>query len=319
MPQNDPLQAFVRHQGMAILDGGLATALEQAGQDLNDPLWSAKVLLEAPDVVQNVHRSFLEAGADCISSATYQATVPGFGARGMTRLESLALVETGVQIAVSARNNFWSLLRQDPGRLRPIVAASLGPYGAYLADGSEYRGDYGAGWDVDRLCAFHEARWNVLAQSEADIVACETIPSGMEVEALLRLVRRTPGVAAWISLSCRDGETLVDGTPLQDVARACDAVPGVIAVGVNCVPPDRVAALLKTLARGTAKPRIAYPNSGERFDTVDKSWGPDGRPGRWVDYAEAWQAEGAKAVGGCCRTTPADIARLRRLLPRPNA
>ncbi len=319
MSAQNPLLDFARHQGVMLLDGGLATALEDAGQDLNDPLWSAKVLMDAPHVIRSAHRSFLEAGADCIASATYQATVPGFARLGISAQESAALLAEGVRLAVDTRDEFWRIAGREPrDRLRPLVAASLGPYGAFLADGSEYDGAYTL--DAMQLRDFHSPRWRVFADSDADLIACETIPSRVEVDVLLGLLDESPGVRAWISLSCRDGEHMADGTPVVDAARACEAVPGVVGVGVNCVPPERVAPLLEALARGTTKPLLAYPNSGERYDAHEKQWRPgsnqeDWNQEDWSPLATVWKDTGAVAIGGCCRTSAQDIARLRgRLL-----
>lgn len=311
----DPIQTFIDHQGVMVLDGGLATALEARGEDLNDPLWSARVLLEAPEQVVAVHRSFLDAGADCIATATYQASVDGLAARGLDPEAVLDCFRSGVELACRARDQFWAEGdRPDSTRLRPVVAASVGPYGAYLADGSEYRGDYGV--DRQALQAFHAPRWEALVATDADLLACEMIPSGLETEVLLELLERTPDARAWFSFSCRDGETLADGTPLVDVARACDRVPGVVGVGANCIPPGWVVEVLETLVRVTSKPAVVYPNTGERYDSATKSWHgpPSGFRARWLTQAPDWVQRGAGAVGGCCRTTPADVRALRSLI-----
>jgi S-methylmethionine-dependent homocysteine/selenocysteine methylase len=201
-----------------VLDGGLATALESHGQDLADPLWSARVLLEAPDLVRRVHMDYLAAGADCIATVTYQATFEGFTRRGLTDAEAGEAFHLAVRLALEARDDFWSEAGNRQGRLRPLVAASVGPYGAFLADGSEYTGAY----DLDEagLTAFHRRRWNLLAGSGVDLLACETIPSLVEARALLGLLSETAGRWAWLSFQCRDEARLADGTPLVEAVRA---------------------------------------------------------------------------------------------------
>jgi len=305
----DPFAEYFRRQGVVLLDGGLATALEARGEDLDDPLWSARVLLDAPEAVRAVHRDYLEAGADCIATVTYQATFEGFSRRGLSDAEAEAALRSAVGIAVDARDAFWSVPSNRVGRLRPLVAASVGPYGAFLADGSEYTGDYDL--DEDGLVAFHRRRWHVLAASDADLMGCETIPSAPEARALLRLLAETPGRWGWISFQCRDGAHLADGTPLEDVVRLCNREPRVSAVGVNCVPPERVASLLERAAAATDKPLVAYPNSGEVYDARTKRWGPGTVEGDLVASAPAWRGRGAVVLGGCCRTGPATIVRLR--------
>lgn len=323
----DPLAALLRDQPVVILDGGLATALEALGHDLADPLWSARTLIEDPDAVRDVHLAYLEAGADCIESATYQATRTGFERRGATAGQALDWLGRGVQLAVSARDEFWGRWTDEAGtgstdrrqnRTKPLVAASVGPYGAFLADGSEYRGDYGA--DRSVLHDFHGERFALFAGTEADLIACETIPSGLEVEVLVELFEATPGAQGWISLQCRDPKHLADGSPLVDVVARCEAAERVIGVGVNCVAPALVPLLLQTMREVSSKPRVVYPNSGEQYDAVDKRWRPavtgetDARAAHWVESAPGWVGAGANVVGGCCRTGPDDIRRLRRLL-----
>jgi homocysteine S-methyltransferase len=307
-----PLAPFLERQGVALLDGGLATALEARGHDLADPLWSARVLLEEPRAVSDVHAAYLAAGADCITTATYQATFEGFGRRGLAHAEAAEVLLRGVELAIGARDTFWAEPTLRAGRLRPLVAASIGPYGAFLADGSEYTGRYDL--DVDGLEAFHAPRWALLASSHADLLACETIPSLAEARALLTLLDRTPGRSAWLSFQCRDDAHLADGTPFEEAARLCMACPGVAAVGVNCLPPQHVSSLLDRARSQGPKMLAAYPNSGEAWDPVRRFWrGPASRTDAAALAAE-WRNRGAGLIGGCCRIGPDEIARMRHAL-----
>ena len=310
----NPLIPFVRQQGTIVLDGGLATALEARGHDLNDPLWSAKVLFEDPGAIRDVHRAFLEAGADCIVTATYQASFPGFAARGLGEDEVVRLLVRGVDLAVDARDSFWEDPANRNGRLRPLVAASVGPYGAFLADGSEYSGHYGI--DAGELHTFHEKRWHVLANSRADLMACETIPSRGEAEVLLGLLRGTSRRWAWLSFSCRDGAHLSDGSRLEHVAGLCTAEPRVAAVGANCTDPEHIASLIGEMRKARPKPIIVYPNSGEGYDPVGKVWTPAPHTPDWSTLTREWAGLGASGVGGCCRGPPETIGEMRsRLIP----
>ena len=311
-PPENPLTGFVRRQGLIVLDGGLATALEALGHDLNDPLWSAKVLLEEPSAIGDLHQSYLNAGADCITTATYQASLPGFIDRGMSEGQGCELMRLAVRLAAEARNRFWAEQQNRTGRLFPLVAAGIGPYGAYLADGSEYRGDY----DISdsELYDFHRPRWLVLAAGEADLLACETIPSGHETAVLLQLLAETPDRWAWLSFSCRDAAHLCDGTPLRDVVQACHAVPNIAAVGINCTAPGLVTALITEARSATDKMIIVYPNLGERYDGVTKMWGKGPSTDHWLDSAGEWARNGAVGVGGCCRIGPRVIGELRQRL-----
>src|SRR5579884_482415 len=198
----DPLARILNDYGLMILDGAMATELERRGCDLRDPLWSAKVLIEAPEMIKVVHAAYFAAGADCAITASYQATFQGFARRGLSEAEAADLMRLSVRLAVEARDEFWADPANRAGRPRPLVAASIGPYGAYLADGSEYRGDYGL--SEEELCAFHRPRLAMLASSGADLLACETIPCLEEALALAELLSELPEAGAWISLSCRD-------------------------------------------------------------------------------------------------------------------
>jgi homocysteine S-methyltransferase len=308
----DPFAPFLRTQGVVILDGGLATALEARGEALDDPLWSARALLDAPDAVRSVHRAYLEAGADCIATATYQATFEGFRARGLSDSASEDVFRLAVALAVEARDAFWREPAHRNGRTEPLVAASVGPYGAYLADGSEYTGAYDL--DEDGLVRFHRRRWHLLAASPADVLACETIPSLAEARALLRLLEETAGCRAWASFQCRDGAHLADGTPLEEAVRLCDGAARVAAVGVNCVPPARVPELLERARSATGKPLAAYPNSGEVYDAATPRWTAGDALEDPAAAAPGWRARGASVIGGCCRTGPETIRRMRRAL-----
>jgi homocysteine S-methyltransferase len=310
----DPLSPFLAEGGTLVLDGGLATELEKAGLDLDHPLWSARVLKEAPQAITAVHLAYLEAGADCITTASYQATVPGFRRAGLTEAEAVEMLQRSVRLALEARQAFWAEPGNRTGRRPPLVAASLGPYGAYLANGAEYTGDY----DLDEkgLRTFHLERFLVLADAEADLLACETMPSAVEARALVSLLDQRPSVRAWLSFSCRDGEHLWDGTRLAEVVSDVAAHPQVVAVGVNCTAPDHVEALLRGAADATEKPLVAYPNSGERYDPATKSWRGASSTADWGERGRAWRRAGARLLGGCCRTGPSHIRALRDGLAR---
>ncbi len=306
----DPIVARLRDWEVLILDGGLATELEGRGADLDDPLWSARVLLENPDLIAGVHADYLAAGADVIATATYQATLPGFERHGLDRATAVRVLRDSVAAACAARDRFWSEPTHRVGRPRPLVAASIGPYGAYRADGSEYTGDY----DLDRhaLAAFHRPRLEILASAGADLLAFETVPSLLEAEVLVSLLAEVPDTPAWLSFSCRDETHTCHGEPFEEAVALADSSARIVAVGVNCTPPRHVEGLLERAARATRTPLLAYPNSGEGWDPEGHRWLP-GEPDE-VWSPDSWVRAGARLVGGCCRTTPADIRRLRQRL-----
>ena len=312
-PMTPVLERFLQAQGALILDGGLATELEARGHDLDHPLWSARLLLSRPDEIYAVHLSYLKAGADCVTSASYQASHRGFAALGISAKRSSALLADSVRLAEKARDRLCEGL--EPGRLRPLVAASIGPYGAFLADGSEYRGDYGVSQAT--LHAFHAPRWEVLAESDADLLACETLPSIDEAEVLLRLLEQTPDRPAWMSFSCRDDRTISDGTPIEACAALLKDCEQIAAVGVNCTAPGLIEPLITHLSDNLeGKPIIVYPNSGETYDPSSHAWTGFAEPLDFAAAAARWMRAGASLIGGCCRTGPVHIGVMRRALLR---
>lgn len=318
MQQAASLDNFLARQGFLMLDGGLATELEGSGYDLNHPLWSARLLIENPDAIYQIHRSYLEAGADCIITASYQASVPGLEAQGLSKKEAESTIVRSVTLACQARDDFLQdPANQDTARIRPLVAAGVGPYGAFLADGSEYRGDYGI--SEGDLRAFHERRWHILADSPADLFACETIPSLPEAKALKSLLNETPDVRAWISFSCRDGEHICDGTRLAECAALFNEDKQVVAVGVNCTAPRYIASLIGQVRLGAPnKPIVVYPNSGEVYDAENRVWTGVSDPSDFGEAAVDWFKRGASLIGGCCRTGPHHIRAMRAALRRQN-
>ena len=314
---HDPIAEFLRHKPVIILDGALATELEQRGASLDDPLWSAKVLLQQPQLIRAVHRDYFEAGADVATTASYQATFQGFARRGLSASQTAQLLRDSVRLAAEARDDYLRHPAQgaQPARgPRPLIAASVGPYGAALADGSEYRGGYALG--DDELMAFHRPRLAVLAEAGADLMACETVPSLREALALARLLEELPTCCAWISFSCRDGAHTGEGQAIEDCARALDAFPQIVSVGVNCTNPEFITSLLQRMRDHTAKPLLAYPNSGETYDAATKSWRGPAASVPFAAQALDWYGAGARLIGGCCRTRPADIRAIRRELQR---
>ncbi len=304
---SNPFAHILQQQGIVILDGALATELEVRGADLADPLWSAKILLEQPDLIRQLHYDYFLAGADVAITATYQATFAGLAARGLTHDQAADLMRLSVYLATEARAQYVAACRPP---LQPLVAASIGPYGAYLHDGSEYTGDYGL--TVSELMAWHRPRMAVLAASGADLLACETIPSLAEGEALVRLLAEFPAMPAWLSFSCRDGEHICHGERFADAVALANRSEQIVAVGVNCTAPRHVESLLRSAQRVTDKPLLAYPNSGEQWDGTQHCWLPGTGDANFAQATVRWYEAGARLIGGCCRTGPEEIGAIKR-------
>ena len=301
----NPIASILDRYPILVIDGALATELERRGYDLKDDLWSAKILLEQPGAIRQLHYDYFTAGADCAITASYQATVEGFSRRGLTGREAIALLQKSVTLAMEARDAFWADESNHAGRSKPFVAASVGPYGAYLADGSEYRGNYGLTESV--LMEFHRPRMRALIDAGAELLACETIPCLTEAQALVKLLEEFHSLQAWISFSCRDETHVSEGQRLEDCVRLVETSPFVAAVGVNCTSPRYIPSLIREARKATEKPVLVYPNSGETYDASQNDW--NGQP-VYVSFGEEakeWYDAGARLIGGCCRTSPEDI------------
>ena len=308
MPLNNPLNALLSQQPYVVLDGALATELEARGCNLADSLWSAKVLMENPELIYQVHLDYFRAGAQCAITASYQATPAGFAARGLDEAQSCALIARSVELARQAREAF---LKEQPQAAPLLVAGSVGPYGAFLADGAEYRGDYQL--SEAAFNAFHRPRVAALLAAGADLLACETLPSLAEARALAALLTEFPAARAWFSFTLRDSEHISDGSPLGEVVEALKDNPQIVALGINCIALEKTTAALSHLHSLTPLPLVVYPNSGEEYDAASKTWRHRGHACHTLEhYLPAWREAGAKLIGGCCRTTPQDIAALAR-------
>lgn len=303
------IESILNNQHVAIVDGAMATELERRGCDLNDSLWSAKVLLEQPELIRAVHLDYFNAGADIAITASYQATVEGFAKRGLNREQALGLIKKSVQLAQEARDEFWSKEENHVGRVRPLIAGSVGPYGAYLADGSEYRGDYTL--SENELVAFHRPRVEALLASGADLLACETIPCLIEARALIRLLAEFPNASAWFCFSAKDGVHISNGERIAECADFLDKQPQAVAIGINCTSPLHIPSLICEVKQNTDKPIIVYPNSGEYYSAVTNTWHGETSCDKFGLQSREWYANGARLIGGCCRTTPDHIREVK--------
>jgi homocysteine S-methyltransferase len=288
--------------GPAVLDGGLATQLESQGHGLDSALWSARLLHDEPDAIVQAHVAYFAAGAQVATTASYQASLDGFAQAGIRQADAKQLIRRSVRLAEQARASF----SDDQDRW---IAGSVGPYGAALADGSEYRGDYGL--SVAELRAWHRPRIALLVEAGVDILALETIPCMAEVEALMAEIdgSRQP---CWLSITCARDRTRA-GEPAAEAFALAREVDEIIAVGVNCIDPADVYLLVRNVSESTGKPVVVYPNSGERWNAATRAW--IGPATFHAEDVEEWISAGARLVGGCCRVGPAEIRRIRDLVP----
>ena len=295
-----------------VLDGGMATELERRGCDISGPLWSAHVLDTAPEKIAQVHLDYLRAGADCISTVSYQVSAMGYAELGRGATDAASALRQSVAIAEAARDEY----RRESGR-PVLIAASLGPYGAALHHGAEFHGRYAIGFDD--LVEFHAARLAVVADTNTDLIALETVPSLEEARAIAVALSRFAAVSAWISFTCKDGTHVAHGQLLRDCAAILEEAPQVVGVGINCTAPHLVVSLIGQAKTGTAKPIFVYPNSGELWDAVDRRWYGRSSVAEFAEKARTWYLAGAHAVGGCCRTTPSHIRAVRDAFERQNS
>lgn len=299
--------------GLHVLDGGLATELERAGCDLSGALWSGEVLRWQPKKVLAVHRSYLEAGADCLLTSSYQVSAKGFREIGLKAEEAREAIRQSVTLAEQARREYQaSEIGSGRGPRRIWIAGSLGAYGAALHNGAEFHGRY----DIGRagLAAFHADRVEAMTGTNADFLAFETVPLLEEAEAILDALTRFPTLAAYISFSCRDDGHTGHGEAIEDCARLLDAHPQIIAMGVNCTAPRHILPLIRRIRDVSSKRIAVYPNSGETWAAETRSWAGSSDPAQFGALAHAWREAGADWIGGCCRTGPRHIRAIKEAM-----
>ena len=284
---NHPITTRLKQQGYLVLDGAMGTELERLGEDLNDPLWSGRILRDAPERIAEVHASHLKAGADVILSASYQIA------------QDTELLARSIEVARVACS------QHQP---EAFVAASLGPYGAFLANGSEYSGDYGV--SNQTLTAFHADKLRALIKSNPDVLVFETIPSLQEAQAIAAAIKHAkPKIPVWVSFSCHDSQHVCSGEALKDCVQAVASLPIVTSIGINCTPPSYIQSLLGIAATVTSKTLLAYPNRGATWNSATQEW----RGAETVciaDWVDEYVEAGARIIGGCCQTTPTDIGKV---------
>ncbi|XP_065880674.1 homocysteine S-methyltransferase 1 [Euphorbia lathyris] len=314
------LEDFVqRAGGCAVIDGGFATQLEKHGAAINDPLWSALCLIKQPELIKRVHLEYLEAGAHILVTSSYQATLPGFVSKGLSIEEGESLLRKSVKLAVEARDKFWDAWKGNTihGYHRALVAASIGSYGAYLADGSEYSGYYGPDVNLEKLKDFHRRRLQVLVEAGPDLLAFETIPNKLEAQACVELLEEeNVKIPSWICFSCVDGENAPSGETFKECLDVINKSNKVNAVGINCAPPHFIETLICKFKKLTDKLVVVYPNSGEIWDGRAKRWLPSTcfDDEKFESFAGRWHELGASLIGGCCRTTPCTIRAIAKVV-----
>ena len=299
-----------------VIDGSMSTALAALGCDLNNKLWTAAALDKEPQLIKRVHEDYFKAGADCGITCSYQATIPGFMNAGYTYEQSEVLIKRSVEIFKSARESWWLGEGKCSGRSYPLCLAAVGPYGAYLADGSEYRGRYGV--SDDTLRDFHKHRMELLVEAGADMLLIETQPSMQEVRVITALAEEM-GIDYWVSFSCSDGRHISEGDLIRDCAAELGTGhPHLKMIGVNCVAPKFISELTDEIRSACSIPVGVYPNSGETYDPATKTWHGDADGKSFGDYAYEWMQHGASAVGGCCQTVAKHITEVYKARARFN-
>lgn len=315
--KNSIFKPLIDQFGCAILDGGLATQLEARGFDLKHPLWSGHILDLHPEAIKEVHMSYLKSGAQILLTSSYQLSFQGARKLGMGESQLIELLERSIAMAQRARDQYVKEEQIEYYNQKILIGGSIGPYGAYLADGSEYTGDYGL--SVQDLIDFHAQRYRFFDQSGVDFVLFETIPSIREVKAINALVNIDSQKEVALSLSCRNERQINDGTMIEKCADEVASNSKITAVGVNCIDPEYGVSLLRKLrSRLPSKIIMIYPNSGEHFSTQTRSWSGEDASENFVLQAKMWKLAGARLIGGCCRITPSHIAALHEALVGSN-
>lgn len=313
---NDLIAANLKNRKGIVVDGAMATELEKLGVKTDSDLWSARALVENPEAITAVHKSYFQNGADIAITNTYQANVAKFMELGFSEKESENLIIQAVELAKKARDDYYGSLSETERKSRaphPLIAGSVGPYGAYLADGSEYRGDYYL--TKAEYQEFHFPRMQLLDQAGVDLFAFETQPNFDEANALVDLlIDKFPEQHAWLTFSVKDDDTLCDGTSLPEAVKYFNGADQISAIGVNCTTLENIHEIIRNVHQVTDKPIIVYPNNGDIYNPTTKTWQTNPQADTFTDLVPSWLEAGASLIGGCCRTTPADIKEISNFI-----
>ena len=262
------IENIIKENKIMVIDGSMSTPLENRGVSLNSKLWTAKILAEQPELIKQVHKNYFKAGADCGITCSYQASIPGLMENGYTLEEAENFIRSAVKIFCEARDEWWEEEGREAGRAWPLCLGAAGPYGAYLADGSEYRGNYGI--TDEQLKEFHKRRVELLHEAGADIILFETVPSLKEAKVEAEIAEEY-GYDYWISFSCLSENIICEGTPIAECATTfAKGYPHLKMIGVNCTKPEYITGLIHKIKENCDIPIGVYPNSGEEYDAVKK-------------------------------------------------
>lgn len=304
-------EQLLQKQNAIIIDGALGTQIQKNGYDVNDSLWSAKYLNENIGVIKEVHRQYLEAGADIIISSSYQASIEGFLQKGFSKEEAKKLIKLSISIAKDTRDEFWKINNEN--RIKPLVAASIGPYGAYLADGSEYSGDYKI--SDEKLRGFHKERLELILEEKPDLLAIETIPILREVKLIIEVLKELEDIPTWVCFSSKDENSTNADDDINECMKYLQNQDCIDAVGINCTAPQYIPKLIENTKSECTKPIVVYPNGGTKYNPIKKVWEKgDISPSEYGKLAHLWFRKGARIIGGCCETGPKEIDQIRKKL-----
>lgn len=306
-------EQILEKQKAIIIDGALGTQIQKNGYDVNDSLWSAKYLDENPEVIKEVHIQYLEIGADIIITSSYQASIEGFIKKGFSKEKAYELIRLSINIAKDSRDEFWNSLDNKQNRIKPLVAASIGPYGAYLADGSEYTGKYGI--SSKELKEFHKNRLEIILSCKPDLLAIETMPLLDEVKIIVELLKGFEEIPSWITFSAKNENITNANDDIKECMKYLENQKHISAVGINCTAPQYIPVLIKNISSVCSKPIVVYPNGGSVYNPITKFWEKgEISPKEYAKLAHLWYQSGARLIGGCCLTSPDEIKEIRNIL-----
>lgn len=320
-----------------VLDGALGTQLESIIpndseiQPKNDPLWSTKVLMTQPKLIERIHYQYLQSGSDIIMTSTYQASCAGLIKYANSYTDEVAHVwERSVDMANNAIRRHKLENNTKPIRNRdPIICGSVGPYGAFLANGAEYTGEYGMISNEELEKHHFKLLQFLILHPDVKLIAIETIPNFREFKVLVNLLTKLlslhgPNQKFYLSINVRNESEMCDGTPVEKVMNYLNfkmktmgiLQRNIFAIGYNCVDYHLVTSLIDNLTMFNEFhiPMIVYPNLGYVYSTKHEEY---------IAYQDTnelelmildWLKRGVKIIGGCCGSGPQEIEKISEVV-----
>ena len=282
-----------------LLDGSMSFPMEQLGYNLKNKLWTGKALINNPDLIKDIHKGYIDAGADFISTSTYQISFDRLKNMGYQSEEIKKIFQKSVDIVKDA-------IEESKLKKEIKIVGSFGPYASYDPEASEYIGEYDS-TDIE-IKKFHLNNIRIIEETDLDIILYETIPCLREIKILSEALSHSTK-EIWISITCNEEMEFRDGSSFKDACEIISKIEKITTMGINCFSPLLVKKAIDLLKKYSNKKILIYPNSGEIYNPKERFWTGNNEFNN--SMIKNWLSLYPDIIGGCCRIGYDDIKKMR--------